>query len=310
MFQQIRDEIDARRKQGQVVVHVAEIHRALGHVPPTEQETKAVDAVVEQLAKQGVIARSRVSTGEAALVLQLEQIERYAGSLIVAARNNPRGVPALELRAVAQPDFVFQGMVERDRLSRERERPVLECTLQLLLEHGICLQHEGLLIFPTLFAPAPETAVIALPHSVSLYYDFAGAIDNVYASLVAWLVLAQNFGRVRLWPGRAEFEVADRGLCGLRKVARPGGFALHLSDLHFNSATPVPARLQWLLDDLKQEGGLGFNELDYLVISGLAISLTEAAVKVSKKPTNSFPALRRNLGCRRNGAFSCLGTTT
>ena len=43
---------------------------------------------------------------------------------------------------------------------------------------------------------------------------------------------------------------------------------LHLSDLHFTSSTPVPARLQWLLDDLKQGSGLGFNELDYLVISG------------------------------------------
>jgi hypothetical protein len=43
---------------------------------------------------------------------------------------------------------------------------------------------------------------------------------------------------------------------------------LHLSDLHFDAKTPVPARLQWLLDDLRQEQGLGFKELDYLVVSG------------------------------------------
>jgi hypothetical protein len=44
---------------------------------------------------------------------------------------------------------------------------------------------------------------------------------------------------------------------------------LHLSDLHFTSATPVAARLQWLLDDIKQrDGGLGFDKLDYVVISG------------------------------------------
>jgi hypothetical protein len=43
---------------------------------------------------------------------------------------------------------------------------------------------------------------------------------------------------------------------------------LHLSDLHFTRTTPVTARLQWLLDDLKLDAGLGFKELDYLVISG------------------------------------------
>jgi Calcineurin-like phosphoesterase len=290
-----------------------------------------------------------------------------------------------------------QATGDAEALPRTQERPVLECTVQLLLEHGICFQHEGLLILPTLFAPAPPTNGAALPHAVSLYYDFSGAIDNIYASLVAWLVLARDFGRVRLWPDRAEFEMKDGGLCGLRKVGRPGGFAhvdvyfeqetpekrceqfisfveehlrqhgveirehvavkcpcghqfeeetlrkriargdkdvvcpvcekrhnlaegaaesrrrdpklaqwtwalktkierrrqesteravqvieqaaeaksttdpirvLHLSDLHFRADTPVPARLQWLLDDIKQGDCLGFERLDYLVISG------------------------------------------
>ena len=63
------------------------------------------------------------------------------------------------------------------------------------------------------------------PHTVSVFYDFAGPIDNVYASLIAWLVLAKDFGRLRLWQERAEFEVKGGGLCGLRKAARSGGCA-------------------------------------------------------------------------------------
>lgn len=46
---------------------------------------------------------------------------------------------------------------------------------------------------------------------------------------------------------------------------------LHVSDLHFTKGTPVSARLQWLLDDIRLDkslGGLGFKELDYLVITG------------------------------------------
>lgn len=397
LFQRIRDEIEARRELGEVVVHVSDIQRALGSDPPTEEDAKAVGSVAQQLATQGLIARSRVSTGEPVLVLRIEEIERYAGSLIVAARNNPRGVPALELRAIAQPGFALPGIETKNRLPRGQERPVLECTVQLMLEHGICFQHEGLLVFPTLFGARPETPGEALPHTVSLYYDFAGAIDNIYASLIAWLVLARDFGRPRLWAGRVEFEVAEGGLCGLRKVPRPGGFAhvdvyfesstpeerrhqfvsfveehlqqhgvdvrervvvpcprgfifdeetlrmriaegavdvlcprceerhsltesaadvrkrdpqiiqhtwavktqverrrersaeravhvlettpetkqmgrpirlLHLSDLHFSSSTPVAVRLQWLRDDIKQGCGLGFEEVDYLVVSG------------------------------------------
>jgi hypothetical protein len=399
LFQRIRDEIEARRKRGEVVLHLADLHRALSDRLPTESERQSVRAVTEQLATQGVIACSRVACGEPVLVLQVQEIERYAGSLIVAARNNPRGVPALELRAIAQPSFVLPGIAGQDRLSPLQEQAVLECTIRLLLEHGICFEHEGLLVFPTLFAAVatPEATRGQLPHAVSLYYDFAGAIDNIYASMVAWLVLAQDFGRLRLWQDRAEFEVKDGGLCGIRKVSREGGFAhvdvyfeaetpanrretfisfvedhlarngvelierlavscpksyvfdeetlrmriaegardvmcprcearheltegaaevrrrdpqilqhtwglkteleerrksvtrqvvqsletaidakpstkpirlLHLSDLHFDATTRVAARLQWLLDDLRQEGGLGFKELDYLVVSG------------------------------------------
>jgi hypothetical protein len=43
---------------------------------------------------------------------------------------------------------------------------------------------------------------------------------------------------------------------------------LHLSDLHFTASTPVSARLQWVLDDLRGNRGLGIPKLDYLVISG------------------------------------------
>ena len=379
--------------------------------------SKDVAAVTEQLATQGVIARSRFSTGTPVLVLQVQEIERYAGSLILAARKNPRGVPALELSALAHAKFSLPGISKKNRLPREQEKPVIECTVQLMLEHGICFQHEGLLIFPSLFVATVEASDERLSHAISLYYDFAGAIDNIYASLVASLVLAKEFGKVRLWSDRAEFEVKSRGLCGLRKVGRPGGFAhvdlyfeaetperqrkefvsfvedhlvrygveirehvaiscacghefaeetlrqriarsekdvlcpvcesrhsltegaamvreqdpkiqhhtwvlrtqleklrekvtmevvqglakaeeilptsapiriLHLSDLHFTRETPVIARLQWLLDDLKRSGGLGVEHLDYLVVSG---DFTDKGVKEGFEKAYEFVSL-------------------
>ena len=65
---------------------------------------------------------------------------------------------------------------------------MLECVVQLLLEHGICLKHEGLLIFPTLFPATATEDKADINHTVSLYYDFTGAIDNIYGSLVICVV--------------------------------------------------------------------------------------------------------------------------
>src|SRR5579862_369913 len=257
LFQRIRDEIEARRKRGKVVLSESELHKIVGYKDPRGRKT-AVHAVTEQLATQGVIARSRMASGKPVLVLQVQEIERYAGSLILAARKNPRDVPALELRAVGQARFPLPGIVKRDRLPRNQEKTVVECTIQLMLEHGICFEHEGLLIFPSLFPPAPESSDAKLPHAVSLYYDFAGAIDNIYASLVAWLVLAKEFGKVRLWANRAEFELKDRGLCGLLKQGRPGGFA-HV-DVYFEKQTP----------ERKQKEFISFVE-DHLARNGVEI---------------------------------------
>jgi small GTP-binding protein len=259
LFQFIRDEIEARRKRGDVVLHLAELYRAL-RVQPTDREARAVNAVTEQLATQGVIARSSVATGEPALVLQVQEVERYAGSLIVAARNNPRGVAALELAAIVRRGFALPGIPAEERLPPDQELLVLECTVQLLLAHGICFKHEGLLVFPTCFASSAGDVAQKMPHSVSLYYDFSGAIDNIYASLVAWLVLAQDFGKVRLAGDRAEFEVQDSGLYGLRKVPRPGGFA-HV-DVFFGESVPESQRRRFInfVDDHLNQHGVDIRE--------------------------------------------------
>src|SRR5262249_15995898 len=133
LFQRIRDVIEDRGRRGEVVLHVSDLHRALSDERPTDEQVRSVDAVSGQLAAQGVIARSRGATGEPVLVLQVQEVERYGGSLIIAARNNPRGVPALEVARIARPDFVLPGIDgKKDQLPRNQELPVLECTVRLL----------------------------------------------------------------------------------------------------------------------------------------------------------------------------------
>ena len=239
LFQRIRDDIEKRRKRREVILLIKKLKRAVKRGSPKLYEEAAVDAVSDQLATQGVIVRTKLTGGDEALVLQLPVIERYAGSLIVAARNNPRGVPALEERLLGHVGFDFPGIKKRERLRGQKERTVLECVVELMIRHGLCFRHGGLLVFPTLF-PTGDGDGGKLPHSVSLYYDFTGAIDNIYASLIARLMVSEGFGDGRLWVGRVEFDRPCEGICGLRHIKRTGGLA-HV-DLFFGKNTSLERR--------------------------------------------------------------------
>ena len=56
-------------------------------------------------------------------------------------------------------------------------------------------------------------------------------IDNIYSSLVAKTAISEQFGGMRLWEDRAEFEKLGQGVCGIRKIDRGNGLA-HL-DIYF-----------------------------------------------------------------------------
>jgi predicted phosphodiesterase len=204
---------------------------------------------------QGLIAATRVSNREEALVLQVDHIEVYAGSVLVAARNNERGVPAIPLTSLMSAEMEFPGIESQARLPRMQERIVLECLVQLFLEHGICIEHSGLLIFPSLFKHTPDDGQGEFSRAISLYYDFSGAIDNIYAAVVSWLTLGGNFGALKLWENRADFGHPAGGTCGLRKIERPGGFA-HL-DVYFDETTTNETRelfISVVEEQLRQHG--------------------------------------------------------
>jgi WD40 repeat protein len=241
LFQRILEEVDDRQKRGEVVVLLDDLNRSIRDKYPDIFEEQAAAAVINQLAAQGLLAQTQLKDGDRAVILRGDVVEQYAGSLIVAARESARGAPALQESILGGAELSLPGLSERDRLPKLQERIVLECVAELMIRHGVCFRHEGLLVFPTLFKD-PPTAEEAekLPHSVSLWYDFTGAIDNIYALLVAGLMVLRPFGSGRLAAGKAEFDDPSQGVCGLRLIKRPGGLA-HI-DLFFGPSTPSSRR--------------------------------------------------------------------
>jgi small GTP-binding protein len=255
LFQRIRDALDERRKKGEVVIEYTMLEKEIQQSRTEDFSADAVNTVVKQLQGQGVLVDSRLANGHRALLLAIGYAETYAGSMILAARNNPRGVPALEVHQIWQMTS-FPGMKESERIAdRHQERDVLECVIELLLHNNICLSHEGMLVFPALFQDFSAEGDDQGLKSVSLFYDFTGAIDNIYSSLVVRLAQSNRFGRVRLAKNRAVFEHASAGTCAIYTRENSGGRG-HL-DLMFNEAASRETRQLFTVfveDHLSREG--------------------------------------------------------
>ncbi|MFY0523087.1 metallophosphoesterase [Archangium gephyra] len=244
LFQSIRQLIQRLREAKRVVLTFFELESELRRELGSAFEPEALQAVVGHLTRQGRVADTRMAGGTRVLILEVEQLERYAGSLIVAARENPHGVPAIEVAKVLSPKMKFPRIKDEERLTEDQELAVLNCVIELLIEHGVCLRHEGLLIFPSLFQPSQGGAGADFAHAISLHYDFFGPIDNIYASLVTSLAISQRFGPMRLWEDRAEFGQAGLGASGIRRVRSrsQGARGIAQLDVYFDDGTDAKTR--------------------------------------------------------------------
>jgi small GTP-binding protein len=250
LFQHLRNHIQRLKELKRVVLTFTDLEDELRRDFRESFDPDALQTVVAHLARQGLVADTRMADGTRALILEVEQVERYAGSLILAARENPHEVPAIDVAKVQSPTMRFPRIRPEERLRRDQELIVLDCVIQLLLEHGLCLRHEGLLIFPSLFRPnQTEGEETDFPHAISLHYDFSGPIDNIYASLVTSLTISRGFGPVRLWKNRAEFGRAGENTSGLRRVQQPGQRARGHArlDVYFDIGTPQSTRELFVL---------------------------------------------------------------
>ncbi len=244
LFQRIRQHLQRLRQAGRVVLLLADLQQELREGADGPVEPEALRIVVAQLSRQGLVADTWLADGTRALILEVEQVERYAGSIVLAARDNPHGVPAIDVATVMSPEMSFPRIPQKERLRRDQELMVLDCVIQMLLQHDLCLLHQGLLIFPSLFQPLPQEAGSGFTHAVSLCYDFSGPIDTIYASLIASLAMSQRFGAMRLWEDRAEFGRAGEDVSGVRKVQHVGQDARGLArlDVYFDTETPRSTR--------------------------------------------------------------------
>ena len=261
VYERVRNIIDVCQQSGEFLLRYSELENEVRQQSSENYDPQDVNQVVEQLKAQGAIVESQLGGGERVLVLQIGYVAQYAGSIILAAKNNPRGVPAVEEALVISGRLQLPRMKSQERLPLTQELVALNCVVHLLISRGLCLRHEGLLVFPSEFPALIESERDGLDHSISLFYDFSGAIDNIYAPLTVRLALSGRFGRVRLAKNRAEYEAPGKGICGVRKIDRKSGLA-HL-DLYFSSEVPTEVRNLFtvVVEDYLSTNGVAIKEI-------------------------------------------------
>jgi len=258
LFERIRAHIERARKTGRAVLPLPELEEELRASEKDPDLQAAVTAVASKLARQGFVAEIRLSDGTRALVLDVEQIARYAGSLILLARQNAHGVPAVELASLLGPGARFPRIPPGERLRKDQELGVLDGVVALLIAQGTCFLEGGLLVFPGLLPAAPEGEDAegpALPAAIR--YEMSRPAAEVYASAACALALGRRFGPARLGPGRADFGLPGDGLSRLSIAKAPLAKARGGLEVAFSPDTPDHVRrlfAGFLEDHLRMRG--------------------------------------------------------
>jgi small GTP-binding protein len=203
LFQVIREFLLERKEAGSTILAVDKVQREVYRRYTGRKAAQAeVDTVIRLLQARGLVFRLELPLGPAQVLLKPELINQYASSIIQAARNHPCSIGAISERDVLTANLPFIGF---KRLRREEERIVLESTVELLIRHDLCFRQMGLLVFPSQINVTRPVPTEQIPPS-EVTYQFSGAVETIYASLVVRLSYTDYFQREDHWKYAAEFS--------------------------------------------------------------------------------------------------------
>jgi GTPase SAR1 family protein len=215
----IYDAVMSRRRAADIFVTIKALRAQFPGI-----ELRDLEYAVRLLAEQGLVVEIDDLGGERVLLLRVEEIERYAGAIILAVHANPRGVPAVEENTI----FAESALPGIDQPLPLHERHLLiTSVIQLLVEKGICFRKYGQLIFPTEFPREKPPVVGEFDDPVTVRFDFSGAVRNLYAAVVSRLHHVGRFGQISLWRNWSQFE-RESEICAL-ELSEPVGGQSHFT---------------------------------------------------------------------------------
>jgi len=235
LWLELRSFVLARREQEDVLARISDLKLAfcLSH-PQHVVSDRAFDTVIAHLQAQGIVWR--FSFGNL-LLLRPELLNDYASAVVLAARNHPMGLGAVNERDVLDARIDLSVM---DRITNpQAERSLLHAVVERFLECQIALREGEHLVFPSkLNLPKPEFNEHA---SLDTVIQFQGPGEEIYATLIVKLASGGAFELCQAWRGGAAFRDTLGHICGVSVELR--GATDHQMSLYFHKDTSLESRL-------------------------------------------------------------------
>ena len=222
IFKVLKDAIVKLKDEGKVLLRMTELKQQLDmHLPGEQFALDELRAVVGLLAGPGVVWQ--LDFGDFVL-LQPERINAYAAAVIRSVRAHTDEIGCISEERVLAGELDYQDM---QRLLPAEEEIVLRAMHQTFVDYGLCLRErtdEGtLLVFPSYFRR--ERPELEDYPAVLVSYQFSGALDEIYATLVVRLHHTTPFDTDQMWRFAADFKTPSGKRVGLKMTKRGEGAA-------------------------------------------------------------------------------------
>lgn len=220
IFRSLKAEIVRLKDEKRVLLRFSELKQQLEMALPNDRfAPDELLAVVGLLAGPGIVWQ--LQFGDFVL-LQPELINSYAAAVIRSVRSHSEEIGCIAEEDVLSGNLDYQGM---KRLPACDEQIVLRAMYHTLVERGLCLREhtEGgtLLIFPSYFKR--ERPELCGHPAILVTYEFTGALDEIYATLVVKLYYTTPFQQDSLWHFAADFKSSTGRRLGFKMIKRREG---------------------------------------------------------------------------------------
>jgi GTPase SAR1 family protein len=285
-FKRIKDYV-LELKEGQegqpVLVTPEELRRQLEGTDAGWQFTDAeMLTAAGHLENYGYVKRLRTSKGEERVLLAPELLNNLAASFVLEARRNLRGLGSLEEKRLLDGGYPFP---ELEKLSTAERDILLDSAALLFLEHNVCFREtdplggQSYLVFPELINLKKPVLEDEQATEDGAAYTVAGAVENVYASLVVLLGYTQTFTRTDQWRRQARYEVGDRLICGFRQDGERDGELDFVLYFGANVGRPVRTLFQSLFESFLARRNLSVLRFEPVVCGKCCQPLDRAVVR-------------------------------
>ncbi|GKS56557.1 hypothetical protein YTPLAS18_00840 [Nitrospira sp.] len=215
LFQNIKTFLVAEKESGRLLSTFNDLYRSYqlsSGASSSDQLRGDFNVCIGLIESRGLIQRLNFGNF---ILLQPELRDAYASAMANAAKDEPDGLGCINEERLRLGEL---RLANDERIKdRHQEELLVLATIEELLRHEIAFRENSadgtLLVFPSqLTRENPELPDLQGKTTV---YQFEGAIQNIYATLVVRLSHSNIFAKKAMWKNSVKFSTKNRSVCGI-----------------------------------------------------------------------------------------------